>query len=185
MTMMKLTKLLVVLVFLTFAGTVRAQTSELPVKALGNFMRVESDGEHASGYNVELWKQGDKIIGLINAHDGLIGDPPAGLLENVRYDRRTGKFSFTAKLSLAVTLDDNYQSIPTRELFEFHGILSKTRLTGNLTITQQQCSRLCVERKRLNLPRSKKFGSWVQDFKSYADWKKDVDEILDFRGPKW
>ena len=184
---MKLTKLLIVFVFLIAAANARAQTfqKELPVRVLGNFMRIKSDGEHEYGFMVELWKQGDKVYGLISAHDGLIGDPPTGVLENIRFDRRAGKISFTAKLSLGVTLDDNYKSIPTHDIFEFKGILTKTRLTGNLVVTSLFDGKSLVEKKKLNLPRSKEWSSWMERYNSYADWKKFADEILDFRGPNW
>ena len=193
-----MTKPLIALLFLTLSGTIQAQTigadktplpekpaqtrSELPVRPIGTFMRIKSDdGEHASGYDVALWKQGAKIYGLISAHEGLIGDPPAGLLENVRFDPRTKKFSFTAKLSLGVDGDN----IPSHDIFEFEGTLTATRLAGNLLIKDEQCGKSCTERKKINLPRSKEWSSSMENFKSYAEWKKDADEILSFRGPGW
>jgi hypothetical protein len=180
---MKMMSPLIALLFLTIFGTVHAQTkSELPVKPLGTFMRVKSDdGEHAYGYDVALWKQGSKIYGLISAHAGLIGDPPAGLLENVRFDPRTKKLSFTAKLSLGVDGDN----VPSHDIFVFEGMLTATRLAGNLLVKNEQCGKACTERKIINLPRSKEWSSSMDSFKTYAEWKKDADEILAFRGPGW
>lgn len=190
---MKFTKLLIALVFLTsFYGVVAAQKplqpdskKELPVKVLGTFMRIKSSGEHAYGYDVELWKQGDKIYGLISAHDGLIGDPPTGLLENVRFDPKTKKFSFKAKLTLGMFFNKEYDNVPSHDVFEFEGTLTNTRLAGTLSTTNELCADKCPEKKKINLPRSKESSSMMSGFKTYAEWKTDADEILGFRGPEW
>lgn len=184
---MRLTKLLIAIVFLTFCGAAagRAQTSEPPVKALGTFMRITSDGEHDYGYDVELWRQGERIFGLISAHDGLIGDPPTGLLENVQFNPQTRKFSFTAKMSLGVNLDKDYKSIPTREVFEFEGFLTTARLVGNLVINDKSPGDKSREKKKLNLPRSKSESRTMDEYKTFAEWKAWADFILDIRGPKW
>jgi hypothetical protein len=180
-------KSLFAIVFFTFLGVVQAQTvlpeakKELPVKPIGTFMRVKSDGEHAYGYDIELWKQGDKICGLISAHQGLIGDPPTGLLENVRFDPKTRRFSFTAKLSLGMLVGNDDKEIPSHDVFEFDGTLTDTRIAGNLQITSQSS----VEKKKLNLPRSKDWSKEMSAYKSFAEWKVYADEILDFRGPRW
>lgn len=175
-------KLIIAVVFLTSAAAAQTAVNnrELPVKALGAFMNVKSDGEHAYGYDVELWKQGAQIFGLISAHDGLIGDPPAGLLENVRFNPQTRKLSFTAKLSLGIGVNDQ----PTRDLFRFEGTLTAARLSGNLLVTDQQCA-ACREKKKINLTRSKEWSRLMDAYKTYAEWKEYADFILDLRGPHW
>ena len=185
---MKLLKLLIALVFVTSAAggqTVGVKQSEaareVRVKPLGTFMKVWSNGEHASGYEVELWKQGAQIFGMIHAHRGLIGDPPAGLLENVRFDPKTRKFSFTAKLSLGQFSENK----GTHDLFKFEGALTGTRLTGTLLITEEQWGAPCTKKKKINLPCSKAWSREMEEFKSYAEWKTKADKILDFRGPRW
>ena len=190
-------KPLIALVFFISFGTVQAQTTgvnktsstekpaplqtELPVKPLGTFMKIRSDGEHAAGYDVELWRQGGNFYGLISAHRGLIGDAPAGLLENIRFDSRTKKFSFTAKLSLG----QNAENLPPREVFEFEGTLTASRLAGRLLIKDATCGAACIERKKINLPRSPAESRAMSAFKTYAEWKTNADQILEFRGPRW
>lgn len=158
---------------------------ESPVKIIGSFSKVISDGEHASGYDVELWRQGDKIFGLISAHRGLIGDPPTGILENVRYDSATKRLSFRAKLTLGIFFDKNNSNVPSRDIFEFQGIQTNKRLQGELKMINELCADKCPERKRINLPRSKEWSSMMSEYKTYAEWKAYADEILDFRGPRW
>jgi len=189
---MKFTKLLIALVFLSsFYGAVAAQKTQpepktdLPVTALGTFMRIQSSGEHAYGYDVALWKQGAKIYGLISAHNGLLGDPPTGLLENVRFDPKTKKFSFKAKLTLGVFFSKESENVPSRDVFEFEGTLTTARLAGTLSTTNELCPDKCPEKKKINLPRSKQWSSMLGGFKTYAGWKADADEILKRRGPEW
>jgi hypothetical protein len=154
------------------------------VDVIGLFLNVKSDGEHASGYDVKLWKHGENICGLINAHRGLMGDPPTGILENVKFDKKTGKLSFTAKLSLAVTEGKKVDEwIPTHDLFEFDGILSKKTLKGKLKITDKTFTKFRVITKTIKLPFS---TLWKLDnYKNYASWKKYANDILKTRGPKW
>jgi hypothetical protein len=189
---MKFTKLLIALMVLTFfAGAVAAQKSlpapkkELPVKVFGTYMRIKSNGEHAYGYDVELWQQGAQIYGLISAHDGLIGDPPTGLLENVKFNPKTKKFSFRAKLTLGMFFNKEYDNVPSRDVFVFEGTLTKTRLAGVLSTTNELCPDKCPEKKKINLPRSKVWDSVIRGFKTYAEWKADADETLKSLGPEW
>jgi hypothetical protein len=98
----------------TAATAAAAPPIELPdnsaIKPFGAFMKVRGDGEHCSGYDVELWTRGEKFCGIISVHRGLCGDPPAGQLENIQFDPRTKKLSFSAKVSI---------SAPSRDVLEF------------------------------------------------------------------
>ncbi len=176
---MKNTFLLIAFLVLFTANTLGQKVS-----AIGMFMDGKSDDDHALGYDVKLWKQGDKIYGLINAHLGLMNDPPAGILENVKFDKKTGKLSFAAKLSLDFTSGKKEnERIPTHDLFEFNGILSKKSLAGKLKITNKTCTKNCVTTKTIKLPFSKLLK--LDKYKNYASWKKYANEILKTRGPNW
>ena len=144
-------------------------TTEPPVKVVGDFTNVESNGEHQWGYSVEIWKQGDKIFGLISGDSisRLIGDPPTGILENVFFDAKTGKISFRAILP--------------SDAYEFDGILTEKKLMGKLLNTTHN------KTEKITLPRSKELSSEMdeyQSFQSYEEWKVYADSILKFRGPK-
>jgi hypothetical protein len=173
-----------IFLLIVFLGLFTANSFGQKVEVIGLFINVKSDGEHASGYDVKLWKQGEKIYGLINAHRGLMGDPATGILENVKFDKKTGKLSFTAKLSLAVTSRKKYDKwLPTHDLFEFNGTLSKKSLTGKLKITDKTFTKVQVKTKTIKLPVS---TLWKLDnYKDYKSWKKYADEILKRRGPDW
>ncbi len=150
-------------------------TDESPVKAVGYFTNVKSDGEHQWGYSVKLWRQDDKIYGLIFGTDNLrlIGDPPTGLLENAQFNSMTGKLSFRAKLSLGQSGGGE----PVRDVYEFEGVLTKKKLAGNLLVTNELCADKCPEKKKITLPRSEKLSSEMEEYesyKSYAEWKSEA-----------
>jgi hypothetical protein len=149
--------------------------AESTVKPLGDFSNVWSNGEHETGYSIELWKQDDKIYGLISGGDGtrLVGDPPTGLLENVQFDPVTKKFSFRAKL-------------PSQVIFEFEGILTKKKIEGERKNTYDFDVNKFVKRKKIILPRLKESSAEMvefQTYQTYAEWKEFADRILAFRGP--
>ncbi len=74
-------------------GSIRAEE----FVAIGSFHNVRSStGEHCSGYSLELWRHNGRIIGLLDRHAGLCGDPPCEALRDVWYDSRRGRLSFTA-----------------------------------------------------------------------------------------
>lgn len=159
--------------------------AESPVKPFGQFMKVKGDGEHCSGYDVGLWTQDEKMYGLISVHRGLCGDPPAGRLENVQFDPRTKKLSFKAKVSIGLDYNDDHNYVPSHDVLEFDGFLTSKRLYGTLKTTDQLCPDICKETKTIDLPRSKEFDWWTEEYKSYAEWKADMDKILARRGPRW
>jgi hypothetical protein len=158
---------------------------ESPVKPVGYFTNGGSNGEHQWGFSVELWRQDDKIYGLISGSDDstLVGNAPPAILEDVMFDPKTQKFSFTAKLPPTIF---NGKALPT-DVYKFEGILTKMKLVGNQTIIEGFCPDTCIKKKKITLLRSKK-GSAVleesENFGSYQEWKAFVDEILQFRGSK-
>jgi hypothetical protein len=139
--------------------------------------------EHAYGYEVELWRDGASAIGLFFVSEGLQGDTPAGVLENVRFDSRTGALSFTAKLTTGVVLLPGGRQEPSRDLFEFSGTLQATVLTGALKRSDPRQPSRPGSRERVQLRARSQSDMLLAG--SYAEWKRQVDEILKRRGPKW
>ena len=161
------------------------QDIEPPVSVIGYFSNMRFTEEHAYGYSVELWRQsGDTLLGLFFSSEGLQGDTPTGLLEDVKFDMKTGKLSFRAKLSTGVVFSKEHDSVPSRDVFEFSGTLGKDRLAGTLKrldgLRPQDAPRI----ETIALTRSKS-NQGMQPFESLDDWKKAAEEILRFRGPKW
>jgi hypothetical protein len=142
--------------------------TESPVKSIGHFANVKSNGEHQWGFYVELWRQDDKIYGWMSGTDysRIVGDAPAGILEDVQFDPKTGKISFKAELS---------------DVHEFDGFLTKNKLSGSLLIKNDLCGDPCAKKKKIMLPKSKEESSIMEElynFGSYQEWKDHMDKIL-------
>lgn len=106
------------LLFVGAALTAFARDPDRPIRAIGDFSNMRYTEEHAYGYTVELWRDGDSAIGVFLVSAGLQGDTPVGMLENVRFDSRTGALSFTAKLTTGVAVLPGGRQEPSRDLFE-------------------------------------------------------------------
>jgi hypothetical protein len=156
-----------------------------PLSVIGAFSNIQYSGEHGSGYSVRLWQQGEKVFGLVSVQNGLAGDPPAGLLENVEFDPRTKRLLFRARLSLSLIYSGKYKGMQSRDVLEFDGILKKDKLVGELKISDLLFPADPPTRKRVVLPRSTDMTDTMIVPQDYAQWKRHADEILSFRGPKW
>ena len=146
--------------------------SPLPITYVGEFSNMRYTEEHAYGYSVQLWREGPTVFGLFLASEGLAGDTPTGLLDDLKYDARLGRLSFKAKLTMGV--DARQQ--PTRDLFEFDGTLNARAVSGLLkhgAASQRVILRKLQRDAALSQPRT------------YDQWKQQTDEILRRRGPKW
>jgi hypothetical protein len=160
-----------------------AQNPSRAIRAIGEFSNVRhTEDDHAYGYVVELWRDGDSAIGLFFVAEGLQPDMPAGMIENVRFDSSTGALSFTAKLSTGVAILPGGRQEPTRDLFEFSGTLKATALTGTIQRSDQRQPGRAGSRERVQL-KIQPQATFTAG--SYADWKGLADEILKYRGPKW
>lgn len=160
-----------------FVGNAQAQQ---PVTFYGSYSHVEAgSGEHCNGYTVELWNYDGAFTGLIHHHRGLCGDPPAGVLENVRYDAQTGKLLFQAKLSDGWDNDG-----PTKDTVSFNGSLSGGTLRGEIFWHRAGQAR---QLSRENMALSRESDSYLQGktYATFADWMQAQQAILRFRGPKW
>lgn len=160
-----------------------AQSPEAPLTIVGEFSNMRFTEEHAYGNSVQLWQQGDKLFGFFEASEGLAGDTPAGLLEGVQFDPRTGALSFKAKLTMGVVLMQPGRQEPSRDLFEFRGTLGKDVLTG--TLTQRDMLRPQATPVTSQVRLRKQSSDSMIKARTYAEWKKSADEILKFRGPRW
>jgi hypothetical protein len=106
------------------------------------------------------------------------------MLENVRFDSRTGALSFTAKLTIGGAIDTpSFRQEASRDLFEFSGTLKATVLSGTLKRSDLRQPLRPGSRERVQLKIRPPDGAFPAG--SYAEWKRRADEILKARGPKW
>ncbi len=154
------------------------------VAVVGSFSNMRYTEEHAYGYAVELWRHEKSLIGMFLASEGLAGDTPTGLIENVEYNARTGALSFQARLTTGVVYSKEHDGVPSRDLFRFTGYLKGSRLRGRLDRYDLLNPHAAPTTELVVLPREKS-ASDMTAYKSYFEWRGAVDEILNFRGPKW
>jgi hypothetical protein len=160
-----------------------AQASTSTVSIVGEFSNMRHTEEHAYGFTVQLWRKGAEVFGLFMASAGLAGDTPTGLLENIKYDARTGRLTFSARLTTGVVIMPNRKEMPSRDYFEFQGVMYGAALTGVLTRSDQLRP---GDTKTTEQVRLRKLSSTaIVQHSSYEEWKKSANEILRFRGPKW
>ena len=85
---------------------------------LGSFHNVSSkdSGEHCAGYSVGLWRYRDRVLGLLDVHEGLCGDPPCGVIKDASLDSRTGRLRFWSSI--------------TGQKIQFQGTLTREVIDG-------------------------------------------------------
>lgn len=101
---------------------------------LGSFHNVSSKdgGEHCAGYSLALWKYHERILGLLDVHEGLCGDPPCGVIRDVRLDSGTGHLGFW--------------SLINGQKFDFQGTLTRGAVDGAFN---GERARLAQDRDRM------------------------------------
>lgn|SRR5690349_3011144 len=173
---------IVPILVLASAGAL-GQKADSPVAAVGEFSNMRYTEEHAYGYSIQLWRAGETLFGLFLASEGLAGDTPTGLVENVRFDPATRKLSFQAKLTMGIRIDGDGASRPSQDLFEFDGRLNQNELAGTLKHSDRLQSPASAKTERVRLKRQAQ--TTIETFQNYQEWKTRTAEILKLRGPKW
>lgn len=153
------------------------------VKRIGVFTNMRFTAEHQYGYSVQLWQENDRVFGLFSASEGLSGDTPTGLLEDVAFDHITGSISFRALLSTGMTVDKNNKEVPSRDRFEFKGVLKNRKLIGTLIRTDETNQPATNSKKKVALVFSRSETAAMSRAASYDEWKQEADEILAARNP--
>jgi hypothetical protein len=150
---------------------------------VGSFSNMRFTEEHQYGDKIELWRAGNRIFGHFLHSAGLAGDTPIGLLENVKYDPKSGKLSFKAKLTIGQHYCKVHTDVPSHDIFEFKGNLRKDTITGQLIQMEALDNDQVISDEKVSLPKGKQApASAVQ---TYGEWLKQSKSILDLRGPKW
>ncbi|TBR19157.1 hypothetical protein EPO15_14525 [bacterium] len=156
-----------------------------PITFLGTFSNMRYTEEHQYGYAVELWQAGDVLFGHFLASDGLAGDTPLGLMENLEYTPATGVLSFSAKLTSGTHLCKKHKGVPSRDLFRFAGRLMGKRILGTVRELDGLHDNQPTRTEKVELKREKPEGEDLPSPKKYGEWKEESDLLLKARGPKW
>ena len=153
--------------------------------SLGGFTNMKHDQEHAYGYSLQLWREQNRLFGFFLSSQGLIGDTPTGLLENVKFNSQTGELMFNARLTTGLFSNRQFSFVPSRYVYQFKGFVKRDRITGTLVVVNAFTPEEAPRRERITLKKSKRESEMMIEAQTYDDWKSQADEILKFRGPKW
>jgi hypothetical protein len=158
--------------------------TEPSIAFLGTYSNMRYTEEHAYGTQLDLWQQEEEIFGHFLHSAGLMGDPPTGRLENLIFDPKTGRLSFTARLTLGLDNCSEHEGAPSRDVFEFEGVLDRETITGALKYKNAFHPETPATREEITLKKieEKYFG---KIYKNRAEWEEDSRQVLMFRGPKW
>ncbi|MGH2569365.1 MAG: hypothetical protein ACRDGA_13590, partial [Bacteroidota bacterium] len=151
------------------------------------YSNIQSTEGHAYGIEVELWRSGNSLFGLLFYAEGLMGDAPRGVLQEVSYLPDTRQFSFTTKLSRGLHYCQEHNNVPSRDVVQFSGILYADSLIGTMTLIDSLDAKI-VSSERFELRKSdtgtEEQKQWK--FQDVADWTKRYWEgVHRSRGPKW
>jgi len=165
----------------------QSRLSSEHLNAWSNVTVTEGEDPHAYGIDVELWKHNGEEVGFLSEHVGSVADPPAGKLDSIQFDERTGKISFTVKLSTgAVRSTTGNDWVPAKNLYEFTGVIDSGAMTGLLRKTTLEDGRSATVSDENIVLKDK--GADVKDnphYDSYEKWSESWATILRVRGPKW
>ena len=161
-------------------------TAQSKIEVLGAFSGVRHSHDDAFGYVVQLWKEGDRIFGLFLVYTGMPADPPTGILEDVKFDPRTKRLSFSTRVSTGLVYSQKYRGVPARDRYKFEGVLTRRQLSGNLTHADELFPEQQPTSKRIKL----RWSAFMTEImmpppSSYSAWQLSADKILQRRGPKW
>jgi len=159
-----------------------AASASSPVTTVGEFSNMRHTAEHTYGYSVQLWRSEGMLFGLFLAANGLEGDTPTGVLEDVKYSVTTGKLSFKSKLSVGFIYTGS-RWVPSHDLFEFDGSLSGNGLNGGLKHFDMLHTEVAPEPVSVHLKRVS--SESMVDAPTYEEWQRATQAILVRRGPKW
>lgn len=167
-----------------FTGFAQAEESPQFV-FLGQFSNYRFTEEHQYGADIELWQDGKTPLGLFSYSEGLIGDTPTGLLEKLSFDRKTGKISFTAKLTMGRHYCKVHHDIPSRDLFIFEGVMRDKSISGKLKRADGFHLDQAPTEEDVVLEKADAAYSVPYAYTTRSQWESSIRDILKFRGPKW
>jgi hypothetical protein len=94
---------------------------------VGSYADVKSHtGEHCDGYSLDLWRADGRLIGRLDIHRGLCGDPPCGTIADAALDA-SGRLTFSTEID--------------GQRWTFTGTLTRDAVNGTLNGTRVRLRR--------------------------------------------
>jgi hypothetical protein len=146
------------------------------IEILGHYSDVRITQEHAYGHEIELYKNGEIVFGMLTVRNGQNADPPRGLVQDVYYNIENNALSFKALLSCGLANDEKGKWIKSRDIFQFYGLLTKDKVSGILYHWNAL--------KPNHLPTSKEISLTIRVERglvkpsSYKEWKEQNVKLM-------
>ncbi|CAJ0793629.1 hypothetical protein LMG19083_02462 [Ralstonia psammae] len=132
---------------------------------------------HSEGYAVDLYREGSHVFGKFYVSTGI--EAPSGPIYNAKIDLSAHTVTFGAKLSTGFefTRDSGPQGRPARDVFEFHGKISRSTLEGRLIhksgydpTSDIRSEHVLLRRVNINMP-SVDYAEWLKESANApVDW---------------
>jgi hypothetical protein len=152
--------------------------------AIGSYSNMRFTKEHQYGSEVHLWRDSDHFVGHFFFSEGLSGDTPIGLIENVEYESKTGAISFSARLTTGQHFCNVHRDVPSRDAFNFKGTLSASSLSGALSRADALHPGNQPVTENVILKKASDDGT-PRVYASREAWEAAYREAFKARGPKW
>ena len=140
-------------------GTCDAATqSETRAQHIGTFSQLRETGEHVYGYEFQLWRDDDELVGLWSRAEGQPADFPTVIVKDLKLDESTGSLRFTIPWCGAVQT--------------FNGTLKNNQIVGQMTDVEET-TKVKLLREDFEMP---PMGT--------TKWKSHIDRLLTARAPR-
>jgi hypothetical protein len=173
----------IILLLLALAVGIASAGPPQPFIDVGSYSNFRFTEEHQSGVGVDLWRDGQTLVGLFSYAAGPVGDAPTGRLEDVSFDPSTGHISFTAKLTIGEHYCTIHDSVPSQDLVRFNGVLTDKWLYGTFELVDKLHPERAPIEEKVVLRRFDEEP--VIRYTSREQWESGIEPILKFRGPRW
>lgn len=169
------------LLVMAMAGWAFAAEPAAAVSPIGKFGNMKFSGEHCSGYELDLWRDGPAVLGLITYCAGLVETRASGALEDQKFDPAGGELAFSARLTVGMDYLPQGET-SSKDFWSFRGKLAAKEISGGLKKVDRNYPARAPQQLRLTLRKSKEK---LSAFKSRDEWTRWAAEKLEQHGPKW
>lgn len=164
---------------LTVVACIAPVWSAPKFELVGVFSDMVYTEEHQGGHEVYLWLEDGKAFGHLEFSPGnALGEYSTSTLDDLKFDRTTGKLSFAAK-NPAFQYDKNGQPVVVHNMFYFDGSLQGAELKGQFICRNLETKAPCLNDETVVM---KKSGANMKgsryDIKSKKEWGKVIGPII-------
>jgi hypothetical protein len=138
-----------------------SQPPSTKVNVVGSFDNLRSTAEHTYGYVVDLWREGNRVLGCLMIANGQPADFPAIAIDNGTIDDSTHRLTFQAARSGV-----SFRFVGTISASGVRGVLTRDDDTGRRSATS--------DGESIRLRSNAQGREFMHGYATYEAWKADV-----------